>query len=374
MRVLFWCPAFWPEIGGIQSFAAALLPALQEHGYQFAVVTGKTDDHNDATQYKGIPIYRFPFHHPKSYADLDQLMRLRQDLKELKNAFSADLVHVNSVDLSLFFYLTDTPQSTRSLVTLHGNWPTRDGTNNTLVERLLRTADWVVGCSESVLEQGRRLVPALSRRSSVIYNGREPPPFEPQPLSTHTPCLLCIGRLVPEKGFDVAVTAFGKIHRRFPEARLILAGDGTEKEKLHHQVYDLGLTDRVEFTGWVTQDETLRLLDRATLVVIPSRQEGFSLVAAEAAAMARPVVATRVGGLPEVVQDEKTGVLVPSEDGDALAQAISFLLDHPETAIQMGKAGRRRVGEKFRWDRHVDAYAALYQRLTSKRNLCSWEG
>src|SRR5262245_23184652 len=154
MRVLFWCPAFWPEVGGIQSFAAALLPALQEHGYQFVVVTGKSDDGNNATQYRGIPIYRFLFHHPRSYTDLDQLMRLLQNLKELKHAFSADLVHVNSVDLSLFFYLTDAPQSTRSLVTLHANWPTRDGTNNVLVEKLLRTADWVVGCSENILEQG----------------------------------------------------------------------------------------------------------------------------------------------------------------------------------------------------------------------------
>jgi glycosyltransferase involved in cell wall biosynthesis len=173
---------------------------------------------------------------------------------------------------------------------------------------------------------------------------------------------------VPEKGFDVAVTAFGKIHRRFPNARLILAGDGIEKENLRRQVYELNLTESVEFTGWVTEDETFRLLDRATLVVIPSRREGFSLVAVEAASMARPIVGTWVGGLPEVVQHDKTGLLAPSEDGDAFAQAISFLLDHPETAIQMGEAGRRRVGKKFRWDRHVDAYDALYQKLLSKRD------
>src|SRR5882724_513584 len=145
MRVLFWCPAFWPEIGGVQSFAAALLPALQDRGYKFVVVTGQPEDGDSTAHYKGIPIHRFPFHHLKSYKDIDRLMVLRRQVLELKRAISADLVHINSVDFSLFFHLTTVLPDIPSLVTLHSSWPTRDGTSNAVVEKLLSTADWVVG-------------------------------------------------------------------------------------------------------------------------------------------------------------------------------------------------------------------------------------
>jgi glycosyltransferase involved in cell wall biosynthesis len=84
--------------------------------------------------------------------------------------------------------------------------------------------------------------------------------------------------------------------------------------------------------------------------------------------MARPVVGTGVGGLPEVVVHEKTGLLVPREDSDALAEAVAFLLDHPQTAADMGEAGRRRVARKFCWERYVDAYDALYQKMISKKS------
>jgi glycogen(starch) synthase len=97
---------------------------------------------------------------------------------------------------------------------------------------------------------------------------------------------------------------------------------------------------------------------------MPSRwEEAFGLVALEAALMARPVVATRVGGLPEVVLDGETGLLVQKDDSGALARAVGFLLDHPEQAMSMGNAGRLRAKEVFSLARYVDAYDTLYRRL-----------
>jgi glycosyltransferase involved in cell wall biosynthesis len=104
-------------------------------------------------------------------------------------------------------------------------------------------------------------------------------------------------------------------------------------------------------------------MNTATLVLIPSRRESFCLVALEAALMARPLVATRVGGLPEVVVHQQTGLLVEREDVRGIADAVSFLLERPETAAQMGKAARLRAREVFSWDRCVDAYDTLYRRL-----------
>jgi glycogen(starch) synthase len=366
MRVLFWCPAFWPEIGGVQSFAAALLPALQEHGYQFAVVTGGSDDGNNAADYKGIPIYRFPFHHLTSYKDIDRLMALRRHVLELKRAFSADLVHINSVDLSLLFHLMTASPGTPSLVTLHGNWPTRDGTSNALVEKLLGTADWVVGCSEGVLKDGRQLVPGLKSRSSVVYNGLTLPAVKPTPLPVVQPRLLCLGRLSQEKRIEVAIRAFDSVVRRFPTVRLVIAGDGPERSALEQLVLRLDLTDSVEFIGWVTPSRVPELINTAMAVLMPSKHEGFPLAALEAAFMGRPLIATRVGGLSEVVQHEETGLLIDPGAAEGLASAISCLLADPARAIRFGQAARR-WAQNFSLDRSVKGYDALYRKLIRNR-------
>jgi glycogen(starch) synthase len=135
---------------------------------------------------------------------------------------------------------------------------------------------------------------------------------------------------------------------------------------LEQQVVQVNLTDRVELLGWVVPDEVPALLNTASLVLIPSRQESFGLVALEAAWMARPVVATCVGGLPEVVVHQQTGWLVEPENSQALAEVIAFLLDHPQRATRMGQAARRRAQEVFGFQRQVDAYSALYQQLNRR--------
>jgi glycogen(starch) synthase len=104
-------------------------------------------------------------------------------------------------------------------------------------------------------------------------------------------------------------------------------------------------------------------MNNATIVIMPSRSESLPLVALEAAMMARPVVAARVGGLPEVVVHNETGLLVEQENSSALAEAIEFLLDHPETTIEMGQAARCRAQEVFSLEKFIDAYDKLYLKL-----------
>jgi len=159
------------------------------------------------------------------------------------------------------------------------------------------------------------------------------------------------------------VIALASIVERFPQVRLILAGDGTVRQALERQIAELGLVDHVEFRGWIAPDEVPALMNEATIVVLPSRWEGLPSVALQAAMMARPIVATRVGGIPEVVVHRETGLLVEPEDVSALAAAIAFLLMSPEIAVEMGSTGRRRVQEVFGWDKCVGEYEDLYRQL-----------
>src|SRR5215813_2063780 len=248
-------------------------------------------------------------------------------------------------------------------MTVHREWSAQAVGRDRLLRRALNSVDWITGVSAAVLATTRQLMPAVIPHSSLILNGLEVPPLLPAPLPINRPRLLCLGRLVPHKGFDLALAAFASIVTQFPHVRLVVAGDGPARPALERQAAALGVAKLVDFIGFVAPDHVPQLINGATVVLIPSRLEAFSLVALEAALMARPVVATRIGGLSEVVQHQQTGLLIEKEDSQALATAIEFLLHHPDTATRMGQAARGRAREVFSWKRCVDAYDALYRTL-----------
>jgi glycogen(starch) synthase len=205
----------------------------------------------------------------------------------------------------------------------------------------------------------------------VIYDGLDPLTMSPAPLEFDPPRLLCVGRLAPEKGFELALSAFASLVERFPSARLIVGGDGPERASLVQQAADLGISSRVDFVGWVAPKRVQVLMNSATIVVLPSWTEGLPLVATEAAQVARPVVATRVGGMPEVVLHGETGLLVEPGDSAALAAAITSLLEDPRRARAMAEAARRRADDLFGLDSCIGAYDALYRGLIEERVVAS---
>jgi glycogen(starch) synthase len=369
MRVLFWSELFWPYIGGAELFGANLLLALRERGYDVIVVTRQDSPaHPSEDQYKGIPVYRFPFWTAFASRSIDQLMVARQGLAKLKRAFAPDLVHIHGFGPSVLFHLETTHvHPTPLLVTLIEERHDKEGRE--LLDQMLRSADWVTGKSAAVLTQAHQFAPEIMNRSSVIHNGLDVPALLPLPPPVDAPRLLCLGRLAIQKGFDLAIMALASITDRFPDARLIIAGDGPERPALERQVAELGLWDAVDFMGWVSPDKVLALINTSTMVIMPSRWEGLPSVVLQAAMMARPVVATRVSGLSEVVVHQHTGLLVEPEDGSGLAEAIALLLDQPERAMRMGQAARHRVQELFSWEQCVGAYDALWRRL-----IMDWRG
>lgn len=168
-----------------------------------------------------------------------------------------------------------------------------------------------------------------------------------------------VGRLSREKGMDVLVEAMGTLQG---QARLLVGGDGPQRAALEQQVSALGLGDAVALAGFV--NDVPAFLSGIGVFAAPSRSEGLGLVILEAMAAGRPVVASRVGGIPEVVADGETGLLVPPEDAGALAAAIRRLLEDPVTARRMGEAGRQRVAERYSAERTANLTASLYEELT----------
>jgi glycogen(starch) synthase len=362
MRVLFWSLTFWPNIGGLEVLSSRLLPSLRRHGHEFLVVAPKNyTDLPDEECYLGIPIRRLAFQTAVP-SGIDHIVEVRQQVVAVKRSFAPDLIHINGVgEASDFFHLTTTQaHKAPVLVTLHNPWLSQA---DAIVAQTLRQAAWVVGVSASILERACQLAPEIGRRSSVIYNAVPAPVLAPQPLPFCAPRLLCLGRLAPEKGMDVVISAFRMLVERFPQVRLTIAGDGPLRSDLERQAVHDGIHHAVDFIGWVVPEKVSELINKHTLVLMPSREEPFGLVALQSALMSRPIVATRVGGLPEVVAHGETGFLVESEDAVSLADAAALLLSRPDLAEKFGQAARRRAQAVFGWEQQVSSYDALYRKL-----------
>lgn len=365
MRILFWSETFWPVIGGVEVLAARLLPALRDRGHKLLVVTSHGAPDAPLEHIWGdIPMYRLPFEVALAERDVEQIMAARRRVAELKRSFQPDLVHLYHLGRSALFHLeTVAARPVPALATLHQVHRTEFLQSDQVIGATLRSAAWTSSCSAVVLRETQAQVPELAARSSVIWNSLDEPAVPPAPLPFDVPRLLCLGRLLEQKGFDLAIAAFAELRTRFPSLRLVVAGDGVARAGLERQAAELGLGEAVEFLGWVDPDEVPALINTCTIVLIPSRHEGLPLVALQAAQLGRPVVATPVHGLSEAVVDGETGLLVEPENGPALGRAIAFLLEHPATATRLGQAARRRARDQFGWERHVAAYDALYHRL-----------
>jgi glycogen(starch) synthase len=366
MRVLFWSDLYWPYIGGAEIFAAKLMASLRPRGIEFLVLTSHHDQElPDVDSYEGIPIRRLPFRAAIAGRDPRALLHAIRETAAIKRDFAPDLIHMNAVGPSALFHLR-TLSSTHAplLLTLQQEVLTsQTGGTATILAQLLEQATWVVGCSQTVLDQVRESAPEVADRASRIYNGVDPPAEEPAPLPP-IPHVLALGRLVPAKGFDVALQAFAALAAEFSDAQFTIAGDGASREELQTLSRDLGLEARVHFVGWVEPAQVPTLLSEASVVVMPSRREGLPLVAVQAALMARPIVATQAGGLREIVIDELTGLTVAEDDAVGVAAAVGRLLRDVEAASRMGHRARAHVRTALDWTATVSAYHLLYRRLT----------
>lgn len=365
MRVLYWAHQYWPSIGGVEVLAAAFVGALRSRGYEFTVVTAHGNHPlPDEDVHDDVAIYRLPFLRAIEERDVDTVIRCTRAVRDLKRRLRPHLVHIQLSDPSALFHLRSArAHPVPTLVSVHVAPP--PPTNGpSLLADLLRSATWITANSDAVAADIEALLPGSAQRTSVVHPALAAPPGPPRPLPFAPPVLLCLGRVVADKGFDIAVDALPAVRAEHPGTRLVIAGDGAQRTALERRVRDLGVADAVTFTGWIAPGDVAALIDRATIVVVPSRwREAFGLVALQAAQGARPVVCTDAGGLPEVVEHGTGGLVVPIDDRQALARAVCRLLRAPDEARRLGAQARARAAERFNWSAHLDAYATLYDRL-----------
>ena len=206
-------------------------------------------------------------------------------------------------------------------------------------------------------------------RLTVIPNGVDTDFFKPPAAARRPgpPRVLSIGRLVPDKDHDTLIKAFSLVAAKHPQAELWLVGEGPLKEALEQLVQESRLSDKVRFLPG--QADLRPRFNQASLLVLSSITEALPNVVLEAMAAGLPVVATRVGGLPEMVVPGETGWLAPPRDVPALAAAMSQLLADPQTRRAFGQAGRRRVEQEFSFATMVRGYEEVLEQLLEAAHI-----
>ena len=232
---------------------------------------------------------------------------------------------------------------------------------------LARESDALIACSASMSDEVAELFGPGLGPISVIPNGIDSGrwPFARRGRHDGPPELLYFGRLEYEKGVHDAIAALPRIRRVHPGTTLMIAGDGTQQDRLMEVARKHKVLRAVRFLGRADHDELLALLHRADVAVLPSHYEPFGIVALEAAAAGTPLVTSNVGGLGEAVIDGETGLSVPPRDVAALADAVNAVLADPASAQRRAVAARDRLTSDFDWHTVAAETARIY--LGAKR-------
>jgi colanic acid/amylovoran biosynthesis glycosyltransferase len=254
----------------------------------------------------------------------------------------------------------------RLVVSLHGGdvLGVDAGDNLDYLERWSSAIDRVVFCSNAFRQQVLGAGSRLRQKSTVILNGLDidsaPEGVAKAPRRAY---LVCVAHLHKHKAHDVLLRAFKELDGSHSELELDLVGDGPFRSELEALASELDIRGRVNFRGRVSRETALEYLGGARAMCLPSRRETFGLVVAEAMLLGVPVVATTVGGIPEIVRDEIDGLLVPPDDPRSLAEALERILSDGALRARLTEAGGRRARESFTAARFAADYRRVFASL-----------
>jgi glycosyltransferase involved in cell wall biosynthesis len=249
---------------------------------------------------------------------------------------------------------------------LKRNWRTRF-VYGTALCRAVAISEAVAQClaAGGIRDEIIRVVPSAVEPDRIHPRKARQVVRESLGAGSDTPCLLVAAALVQRKGIDVLVDALARLAEEDLFPTLWIAGEGPQRGALEHLTRDRGVASRVRFLGY--RDDVADLLAACDIFVLPSRREGLGVAALEAMALGRPVVATRVGGLGEAVLHERTGLLVPPDDAEALRAALARLLREPALREHLGAAGPARIAQRYHAEAMVEAYERLYFEVLEER-------
>ncbi len=361
------------KIGGAERVIADTALGLDRKKYEASVwcVTRGGETATELSE-KGIEVKILGisnYHNPLSTFKMTRLLK----------AAKPDIVHTHGYFASVIGRLAAKRAGTPVILAhVHSTYWEYKKRHIMIERRLSRFTQKIICCSKAVENFVQNTEKITDNKTIVIYNGVDEERFYPlqSPASIRAEFGLdeeaavvgTVSSLTPHKGHEYLIQAASLVLDTLPPVKFLIVGDGPLRKRLEEQAKELNIHSSVIFTGKRKDiPEILSLLD---VFVLPSHtREGLGIAIIEAMAAERPVVATDIGGIPEVVDDGETGVLVPPEDTEALSKAIITLLQDPPRAKTMGEKGRTRIKEMFTTTKMLSEIEHVYQSLTSQRKV-----
>jgi glycosyltransferase involved in cell wall biosynthesis len=291
-----------------------------------------------------------------------EVLRNTWSFRSIVRAFEPDIIHVHSISTNLLWYW-----GVKNLFVSPWGSDIIDhysaGTKRTFYNRLVfRQAQVITATSHFLANVTQHYT---DKEIHIVPFGVDCQVFGPtERVNSSSVVTLGFAKLLKAHyGPEHLIQAMGLIVAKHPQTKLLMAGSGEMRSQLEALTRQLGLTQNVSFLGIIEHFRVPGILQEVDIFVMPSIREGFGVAAVEAQAMEIPVVATRVGGIPEVVLDGETGILVEPEDSQQLAQAILTLIENPALRSQMGERGRKHVLTNYRWEDNAALMEKLYHRF-----------
>jgi glycosyltransferase involved in cell wall biosynthesis len=363
-HVLLVVDQFPKTLGGGERILLRVASLLPRYGFRASILTFFAHPECTELSQPPCPIYVLPLQRTWDWTALRAALDLRRFLEReqvriVQGFFESSHLWAGGV--------TKAFSDARLVWSMRDMGILRDRKHRIAYRLMNGVPDAVFAVSEQVRRSCIEVDGIAPDRVRTIYNGLDLTRWESPPSAPHSGLVVAtLGNIRRVKGHDLFVRAAAQLATRFPDASFSIAGDVLEPDyfaELQALVQELGLVDRFRFLGGIADPPAH--LAAADIFVLPSRSEGFSNAIVEAMAASLPVIATNVGGNAEAVEDGTTGLIVPPEDVDALAAAISSLLADPTHARAMGKAGKLRAQEKFTTEAMMGQIAGAYNDLLS---------
>ncbi len=361
-RVVYICQHL--DVGGAEELIAAYMRRLPERGFEVGTIcltrAGRIAREIEAS---GARFWLLP----GEPGPRDPLAFLR--LVRLLRALRPDVVHTFLLVAGLYGRLAALLAGVPVIVATEANVYARKAPRHIWLERLLGPFTWrVVASSKAVQQFASRQTWVPIEKMPVLYNAIDFEALAGGPSRAEARVRLglgadelvvgCIGRLTEQKGYPVLLDAFALVAPRFPEARLVVVGDGPDEPRLRQQVAALNLGERVRLLG--VRRDLATIFAALDVFALASRWEGLPLAALEAMGCGLPVVTTAVGGSVEAIESGESGLLVPPGDAAAFAAALARLLGDPELRQRLGQEARARSRARFGLEVHLERLARLY--------------
>ncbi|MCZ0756423.1 glycosyltransferase [Anoxybacillus sp. J5B_2022] len=329
----------------------------QQQGIDVKVITFK--DHYSPEHAKEVETWVLPKWFPGKLSYISSVFALKRRLA----SFQPDILHAHYV--SSYGFVGALANYHPFYVSVWGRdiyqFPQQNSVNRTIVEFTLKKADVICSTSHVMAVETKKYTDKSVEVTPFGVDLTIFRPFEKQVKDTVT--LGTVKALSDKYGIADLIKAFAIIHQQYPNTNLLIVGDGPQRQQYEQLAETLGIRHVTTFTGRVPNTDVPKYINKMDIFAVPSTEdsESFGVAAVEAMACGVPVVVSNVGGLPEVVKKDVTGLIVPKENPDALADAFKRLLSDADLRHQMGENGIQHVKEHYHWIDNANSMLKLYE-------------